>query len=202
MTMPPSPHKRITYLKPLPDHLYNQLLHIYKSAETYIMKFNIPNEFICDMVWPETEAELEWIKKEILSFYGVAEDDVKDIQYTTDPDKADLFSGTIPDYVPKSLNFTKFTHGSITEIHHAWDNIECKINIPILNMGQACIHFFDTSERCWYPTTALLNIAYDHDVEGLENLKINNLEERVFFQIVLKGTYKHYSETLERPNGW
>ena len=33
------------------------------------MKFNIPNEFICDMVWPETEAELEWIKKEILSFW-------------------------------------------------------------------------------------------------------------------------------------
>lgn len=200
--LPPSPHKRITYLKPLPDHLYSRLLQIYENAQTYIVKFNIPNEFICDMVWPETEAELQWVKDEILSFYGITEDEVMDIQYTTDSDKAHLFSGTIPDYIPKSLNFTKFTHGSITEIHRDWDSIECKINIPILNMGQACIHFSDTGERCWYPTTALLNIAYEHDVEGLENLKINNLKERVFFQIVLKGTYKHYSETLKRPNGW
>lgn len=200
--LPPSPHKRITYLKPLPDHLYNQLLQIYQNAHTYIMKFTIPNEFICEMVWPETEEEFIWIKKEILMFYNISEHDVRDIQYTTDPSKANLFSGNIPEYTPKSLNFTKFTHGSITEIHHAWDNIECKINIPVLNMGQACIHFFDTNERCWYPTTALLNIAYDHDVEGLENLKINNITERVFFQIVLNGSYQHYSNTLSRPNGW
>ena len=204
----PSPHKRITYLKALPDELFNELRDIYYRCSTYVVKFDVADIFVCDMMWPETQEELDWIKKEILGFYKLTEDDVKNLKYKEEnlvdageeANKSTWFTGNVPDYVPNSLNFTRSNPNSITEKHHGY--VECKINIPIVNMGQACIRFLDTEEKCWYPSPALLNIGYDHDVKGLERLAEFNIKERVFFQIVLNKSYQHYSDTLIRPNGW
>jgi hypothetical protein len=204
----PSPHKRITYLKALPDELFNELRDIYYRCSTYVVKFNVPNEFVCDMMWPETQEEFNWIKREILGYYNLSEDEIQNLKYKEedqgkdreDAKKATWFTGNVPDYLPNSLNFTRSNPESITEKHHGI--VECKINIPIVNMGQACIRFLDTDERCWYPSPALLNIGYDHEVRGLERLQEFNVNERVFFQIVLNKPYQHYSDTLIRPNGW
>ena len=204
----PSPHKRITYLKALPDELFNELRDIYYRCSTYVVKLDISDIFVCDMMWPETQEEFDWIKKEILGYYKISEDEVQNLKYKDEDlidageeiNRSTWFKGNIPDYIPNSLNFTRSNPNSITEKHHG--TVECKINIPIVNMGQACIRFLDTEERCWYPSPALLNIAYDHDVKGLERLEEFNIKERVFFQIVLSKPYQHYSDTLIRPNGW
>lgn len=209
MKLPPSPHQHITYLKPLPDDMFNELRSIYERATTYVMQFNVPNEFICDMLWPETESEFNWIVDNVVAFYGVTTDEIATLKYNYDDvtdtdrngvDRSNWFKGQSGPWAPNSLNFTRFNHDSITERHHG--EVECKINIPIVNMGQACIRFIESNECCWYPSPALLNIAYDHDVVGLDRLKTYDLKDRAFFQIVLKKPYKHYSETLPRPNGW
>ncbi len=207
---PPSPHQRITYLKPLPDSVFAELRAIYLRSKTFVMKFNVPDLFVCDLLWPETQAEFDWIVREVVGFYGIPVTDIANLKYNEDDmadairddvdNKSKWFSGRAGPYLPNSLNFTRFTADSITGKHHG--EVECKINIPILNMGQACIRFIDTEERCWYPSPALLNIAYDHDVIGLERLKMLDINERAFLQIVLKRPYQFYSDTLPRPSGW
>lgn len=205
----PSPHQHITYVKALPDHVFDQLLAIYRRSISYVMEFNCPGEFICDMVWPETQSDFNYIVEHVVGFYGISVDEIANLKYDYNDqadaegfemDKSTWFKGRAGPYQPNSLNFTRFGYDSITERHHG--EVECKINIPVINMGQACIRFIEADERCWYPSPALLNIAYDHDVQGLDRLRKYDLKERVFLQIVLKKPYQYYSETLPRPNGW
>lgn len=190
--------------------MFDEVVAIYHRAKTYVMRYNLPDEFVCEMIWPETQSDFDFLVTNVVRFYGISMDDVANLRYEQDDatdasleptlDKFLWFSGMQGPYMPNSLNFTKYNQHSIGGRH--CDEMECKINIPVVNMGQACMHFTASDERCWYPSPVLLNVGVEHEVEGLERLRQFDLVERAFLQIVLKKPYQYYSDTLPRPNGW
>ena len=211
--MRPNSHIDYMPIRSLTDELFGELFNIYKRAVTHVCTFEVAGFENSDTIWTETKEDHEWICANILPFYNLTIGDVVDLVYTAEDTNDDTTNNrynsdrstwkftNVPLWTPRSLNFTRLRSDSFVGAHNDHE-CGCKINIPIINMSAANIHFIDSGEQFWYPSPALLNVNALHSVNGTNRISQYNPPERVFFQICLKNSYDSYSDIIPTPHGW
>ena len=209
----PIPHINYVPLLPLTKELYLELFAVYDRAKSHTCVFKVEGFEDSETIWTETKEDHQWIIDNILPYYNLTIDDVEELVYTKedqytkeakgryDSDRTQWEFKNVPPWGPRSLNFTRV---GVTSFIGKHKDIEggCKINIPVLNIRSANIHFIDSNEIYFYPTPALLNVRLFHNVDRIDRVSEYDPPVRVFFQIVLKKSFEYWKELLPLPYGY